>query len=145
MSERERWLPTDDEIHLHLIHKGGIRFISDYCRIVRDLLRATVERALAEANAKVNGLQIKLIEQEARHKREVIEALIYELDNATSTVCQGCAEGIDYWPADGSHRRQISDDGDCEGGPCNCHELSDRLHGLRAELAALEEEADDAR
>lgn len=128
MSERERWLPTDDEIHLHLIHKGGIRFISDYCRIVRDLLRATVERALAE--------------QDARHRREVIEALIYELDNATRAVCQGCAEGIDYWPADGSHRRQISDDGDCEGGPCNCHELSDRLHGLRAELAALDKEAD---
>ncbi len=125
MSDQSKWLPTDEEIHLHLIHKGGIRFISDYCRIVRDLLRATVERALAE--------------REARHKREVIEALIYELDNATSTVCQGCAEGIDYWPADGSHRRQISDDGDCEGGPCNCHELSDRLHGLRAELADLEE------
>ena len=142
MSELESWMPSDEEIRRTLINMGGILDFSSFTRIVRALIRTAVERALAEANAKVNGLQIKLIEQEARHKREVIEALIYELDNATSTVCQGCAEGIDYWPADGSHRRQISDDGDCEGGPCNCHELSDRLHGLRAELAALEEEGE---
>lgn len=64
MTDQPKWMPTDEEIHLHLIHKGGIRFISDYCRIVRDLLRATVEKALAE--------------QEARHKREVIEARINE-------------------------------------------------------------------
>lgn len=128
MSERESWMPSDEEIRRTLINMGGILDFSSFTRIVRALIRTAVERALAE--------------REARHKREVIEARIDELDNATSTVCQGCAEGIDYWPADGSHRRQISDDGDCEGGPCNCHELSDRLHGLRAELAALDKEAD---
>ena len=137
MSERESWMPSDDEINAACNEDDSPNYVPGEpsfvttAPLVRAFVRTAVERALAA--------------QEARHKREVIEALIYELDNATSTVCQGCAEGIDYWPADGSHRRQISDDGDCEGGPCNCHELSDRLHGLRAELAALEEEADDAR
>ena len=116
-------MPSDEEIAV------AASYLAQRQQPTFDPLRALIRMA---------G-ELELAVQEAWSRREIIEALIYELDNATRSVCQGCAEGIDYWPADGSHRRQISDDGDCEGGPCNCHELSDRLHGLRAELAALEE------
>src|SRR5574343_1661198 len=106
MSDQSKWLPTDEEIHLHLIHKGGIRFISDYCRIVRDLLRAAVEKAMAE--------------QEARHKREVIEARLDEIDNEASDAESSPKRGesvCEQWVYDWSRERETQ---------------------LRAELAALE-------
>lgn len=130
MSDQPKWLPSDEEIVDSLFACGCDMNVHDpNPEPIRALIRAAVEKALAE--------------HEAHHAREIekarLEARIEELDNATCTVCQGCAEGIDYWPMDGSHRRQTSDDGDCEGGPCTCHELSDRLHGFRAALAELEE------
>lgn len=136
MSERPSWIPSDEEIEalLMAVHKPKLS-IYQWKERTRSLLSTAVEKALLEqANATATMIERTV----AEHKLEVLEARIEELDNATATVCQGCAEGMDYFPGDGSHRQQISDDGDCEGGPCTCHELSDRLHGLRAELAALD-------
>ena len=80
MTNQTKWLPTDEEIHLHLIHEGGIRFISDYCRIVSDLLRAAVEKALAEQRDLLTAaFELQLSEQEARHRREVLEARSEEI------------------------------------------------------------------
>lgn len=104
----EPWMPSEEAI-INAWHEAS----GEDCCDDPEPIRAAVERAR-------------------------LEAKIEELDNATCTVCQGCAEGIEYWPMDGTHRQQTSDYGDVEGGPCNCHELSDRLHGFRAALAALE-------
>jgi len=73
MSEQPNWMPSDEEIHRHLIAKGGIRTIGDYCRIVAALISTAVEKALAE--------------QEERHKREVIEARLEELIDYGECTC----------------------------------------------------------
>jgi len=73
---------------------------------IRALIRAAVEKAVAD--------------RESRHKREVIEARIFELYEYGDCTCG--VYGFDHL----SGKRD-----DCE--VCN------RLKGLRAELAALEE------
>lgn len=68
MTDQPKWMPSDEEIMVATV----ACFRDEGVDPVRALIRAAVEKALAE--------------QEARHRREVIEARVSELDRVVQLM-----------------------------------------------------------
>ena len=117
MTDRPSWMPSDEEINQACneddhpdYQPSAVAFVTN-CELIRALIRTAAEKALAE--------------QEVRHKREVIEARIDQLQRGIHVLVSGGTTS-------GKHHQDPATANWCV--PCRA------ILTLRAALAALDKE-----
>lgn len=167
MTEREPWMPTDQEIESALISVEMLQDDdeTDPLAPIRTLIREAVEKAVAEAKFE-RAETVRLLEAErglwdlerARHAREQVEftgAALYEFGVSGDDAAPGEAPGNFLLrlirESKATHAHEIEKaklkariEAMDEWGPCDCHQTRvdcpccKQIKKLRAALAALE-------